>query len=111
MSGDEAPKPGGGGFPSTATSLVIGALADDAELRRTSGERLARAYDKPIYKYIRLRWRKSEDEARELTQSFFARCLEKDTFASYDRARARFRTFVRVCVDNFVSNEFRAAKA
>jgi RNA polymerase sigma factor (sigma-70 family) len=111
MSADESPKPGGGGFPSTRTSLVLGALADDTELRKTSWEKLARAYDKPIYKYIRLRWRKDEEQARDLTQAFFARCLEKDTFAAYDRERARFRTFIRVCLDRFVSNEYRATRA
>ena len=50
---------------------------------------------KPVYKYIRLRWGKSNEDAKDLTQAFFTRALEKDFFASYDPAQAAFRTFRR----------------
>jgi DNA-directed RNA polymerase specialized sigma24 family protein len=35
--------------------------------------------------------------------------MEKDFFAGYDEERARFRTFLRICLDRFASNEHKAA--
>ena len=66
------------------------------------------AYWKPIYKYIRLRWNKSAQDAQDLTQDFFSRLLEKDLLGSYDPARARLRTYLRACVDSLVANQERA---
>jgi RNA polymerase sigma factor (sigma-70 family) len=83
----------------------------DAALRARSFEVLTNAYYKPVYKYARVRWRKSEDDARDLTQTFFATALEKGTFAAYDPAKARFRTYLRMCLDRFVAKHDRAGKA
>jgi RNA polymerase sigma factor (sigma-70 family) len=69
---------------------------------------LADAYWRPIYTYVRLRWKREPEEARDLTQSFFLRALEMDIFASFDPSKARFRTFLRVCLDRFVTNETKA---
>jgi RNA polymerase sigma factor (sigma-70 family) len=98
-------------FPETMPSALLGALSDDGELRRRSWERIARAYHKPVYGYLRLRWRKDEEEARDVAQSFFARCLEREVFKSYDAGKARFRTFLRSCLDRFVIDEGRRARA
>jgi DNA-directed RNA polymerase specialized sigma24 family protein len=37
-------------------------------------------------------------------QEFFAGLLDGETFAGYDRARARFRTYLRMCLDRFAAN-------
>jgi RNA polymerase sigma factor (sigma-70 family) len=71
---------------------------------------LVEAYWKPTYKYLRVKWRASNEDAQDLTQEFFARAFEKDYFAGYDPVRARFRTFLRVCLDAFVSNHDKAAR-
>ena len=71
---------------------------------------LVAAYWKPVYKYIRLRWDKDNEQAQDLTQDFFVRLLEKDSLAQYDPRRARLRTFLRVCVDHLVANEDKAAR-
>ena len=42
------------------------------------------------------------EEARDITQGFFADALRRDLFARYAPDRARFRTYVRTCVDAFV---------
>jgi hypothetical protein len=62
-----------------------------------------------VCSYLRLRWRMSAEECAELTQAFFAHAFEKNFFETYDPARARFRTFLRTCVDAFVANERQAA--
>ena len=68
---------------------------------------LLAAYWKPVYKYIRLRWTKSSEDAQDLTQDFFARLIEKNLLDGYDPARARLRTFLRSCVDHLVANQAR----
>ncbi|MGH9390925.1 MAG: sigma factor, partial [Vicinamibacteria bacterium] len=101
----------GGRFPTTLGSAVIGARSADPAERERSIETLLAAYWRPVYKHIRLRWRRSNEDAKDLTQAFFLRAMEKDFFASFDPSKARFRTFLRACLDGFLSNEDNAARA
>ncbi|HEX6200793.1 MAG TPA: sigma-70 family RNA polymerase sigma factor, partial [Thermoanaerobaculia bacterium] len=71
---------------------------------------LAEGYWKPSYKYLRARWRLGAEDAEDLTQSFFAQVLEKRYFDGYDPARARFRTYLRTCLDRFAANRRRAER-
>ena len=97
------------GFPHTRYSVVLGAASRDAATRRRAFASLAEAYWKPVYKYVRLKWQASAEEAEDLTQGFFTRAFEKDFFRSYDPGKARFRTFLRTCLDGFVANDRKAA--
>lgn len=65
---------------------------------------LCEIYWVPVYAFIR-RTGRSGDEARDLTQAFFTRVLEKDAFKSADRQRGRFRTFLLTSVRHFLSNQ------
>lgn len=98
-------------FPSTKSSALLGALSPDAELRRTSWERLARAYQRPIYKHLRRRFALSPEDAADATQAFLARCLEGGVLEQFEPGRARFRTYLRLRLDRFVQDELRAARA
>ncbi len=101
--------PPAGAFPLTRHSLLQAvASADEAERGRAFGT-LAEGYWKPVYKYLRVRWRAAKEEAEDLTQEFFTRALEKQFFDRYDPEVARFRTYLRTCVDRFVANQRRAA--
>ncbi len=100
---------GGGRFPLTRWSAVLAARSDDPAERARALDLLVRAYWKPVYKYIRIRWNKSREDAQDLTQEFFARAIEKGFFDRFDPAKARLRTFVRVCVDGMAENEAKAA--
>lgn len=96
-------------FPVTGLTL-IGRLRDgDASSRRAAISALISAYWKPVYKYIRIRWRASNEDAKDWTQDFFANVLEKDYLHRYDPARARFRTYLRTCIDGFVANQLKSA--
>lgn len=97
-------------FPATRRSLLVSVRSADAETRRAALEALAASYWRPIYKYLRVRWQAAADDAQDLTQGFFAAALEKGFFESYDPARARFRTWLRTCLDGFVSHEREAAR-
>jgi DNA-directed RNA polymerase specialized sigma24 family protein len=100
----------GGRFPTTRGSAIRAARSEDEGERRRAAAALVAVYWKPVYKHLRLRWHKSSEDAKEWTQAFFVRALEKDFFASYDPLRARFRTFVRTCLDAFAANEHKAGQ-
>ena len=66
------------------------------------------AYWKPVFKYLRLKWHAPAEDAADLTQAFFLRAFEKSFFADFDPRRARFRTYLRTCLDGFVTNARKA---
>ena len=99
----------GSSFPPTRYSVIAGVGSSDPALRRVAWNALVQAYWRPLYKYARLKWRHPREDAEDLTQSFFARALEKSFFDGYDPGKARFRTFLRVCFDGFAANEWKAA--
>lgn len=91
-------------FPLTRWSALVAVCSDNAEERHRSFAVLIAAYWKPVYKYLRLKWHKSNEDAKDLTQGFFAQAMEKGYFQNYDPAKARFRTFLRTCLDGYVAN-------
>jgi len=101
--------PGGERFPATRHSAVLAAQSEDLVERERGFAILVETYWKPVYKYLRARFGKSNEDAKDLTQGFFTRALEKDFFAAYDPGKGSFRTYLRVCLDRFVANEKKAA--
>jgi hypothetical protein len=92
-------------FPATQISLVQRVASADPEVRQRALETVARVYWAPIYTHVRLRHGASPEDAEDLTQGFFGEALRRELFARFDPARARFRTYVRTCVDAYVANE------
>lgn len=91
-------------FPPTRHS-VIERLRDGADAaRRDAFGDLVSGYWKPTYKYLRLTWRLSDEDAQDLTQAFFSDAYQKAWLERYEPGKARFRTFVRLCADRFVMN-------
>jgi len=95
-------------FPLTRHSIVAAIRSRHTDVRRAAFDALVTAYWKPVFKYVRLKWHASPDDAADLTQGFFLRAFEKDFFAGFDPSRARFRTFLRSCLDGYVSNTRKA---
>ena len=96
-------------FPSTRHSVIERLRAQQAPERSEAFGDLVEGYWKPVYKYLRVRWRLPAEEAEDATQAFFAEAFEKAWFDRFDPGKARFRTFVRVCVDRQVMNAHQAA--
>jgi RNA polymerase sigma-70 factor (ECF subfamily) len=71
---------------------------------------LCQAYWPPVYAFIRRRGHDTE-EARDLTQGFFALLLEKNYLTAADRQRGKFRSFLLTAVKHFLSNEHDRAHA
>jgi len=97
-------------FPATNHSAIINARSDDSRVRRRAFDTILASYWKPAYKYIRLKWRAGNEDAKDLTQGFFANAFEKNYFATYDARKASFQTFLRTCLDGFVANERKAGQ-
>ncbi|MBK7924579.1 MAG: sigma-70 family RNA polymerase sigma factor [Gemmatimonadetes bacterium] len=104
------PDDGPRGFPATRYS-VVAALADaDPEVRRVAFDALVSAYWRAVYLHLRWRWHQLPQDAEDLTQEFFARALERDFLQGYDASQARFRTFLRLCLDRFAGRMHRDAR-
>lgn len=94
-----------GGFPLTRNSAIVALKQGNPEQRRLALARVIEIYRPAVYKYVRLHWHKDPETALDLTQSFFLLALEKDFLADFDPAKARFRTFLRLCLDRFIGKE------
>jgi len=99
----DSDQPKNGAFPTTRWSRVISAGDPAAPEARTSLVELCNAYWYPLYVYIRRRGHDPE-QARDLTQEFFVRILEKGLLSEADPARGRFRSFLRTVCAHFIAN-------
>jgi RNA polymerase sigma factor (sigma-70 family) len=98
-------------FPATRVSVLTGIGSEDAAMRHRALERIVAAYRRPVQAYVRWRYARSDDEAEELAQGFFAAAAEKEYLAAFDPAKGRFRTFLRICVERYVLKARSAEKA
>jgi RNA polymerase sigma factor (sigma-70 family) len=97
-------------FPATRLSVVERTRSVDEQTRQVALATIIEAYWKPVYKYLRVKWSLDPDDAADLTQEFFTSTLEKEVVEKYDPARARFRTYLRLCLDGFASNARKAER-
>ncbi len=95
-------------FPVTRHSAIIATRSKDGEQRTRAYETILFTYWRPSYKYIRLKWQASNEDAEDFTQGFFAKAFEKGYFERYDPSAGSFHGFLRVCLDRFVANERKA---
>jgi DNA-directed RNA polymerase specialized sigma24 family protein len=102
--------PGQRRFVTTRWSLIVAAGDSAAPESREAIAALCETYWWPVYAFIR-RSGKDADSARDLTQGFFARVLEKQYFKDAKRERGRFRSFLLTAVKNFLANEYDFAVA
>lgn len=73
-------------------------------------EKLCRAYWQPVCAFARRKgW--TEEDAKDLTQEFFARLLERKDFTGVDPGRGKFRTFLLSAFTHFLANEYDRANA
>jgi RNA polymerase sigma factor (sigma-70 family) len=96
-------------FPATRHTVIQRLHSAEPDARRDAYGDLVAAYWQPVYKHLRLTWRLSPEDAQDATQSFFTNAFEKSWLEIYDPAKARFRTFVRVCADRHIMNWKQAA--
>ncbi len=107
----QPPPQGPKAFNTTHWSLVGAAQSEPADRTRARKalEELCRAYWYPLYAFVRNRGYSSAD-AQDLTQSFFAQFVESGGFASANRDRGRFRTYLLSAMKHFLANEWHRAR-
>jgi RNA polymerase sigma factor (sigma-70 family) len=95
-------------FATTRWSLILAAA--DPRSAESALSSLCEIYWFPVYAFVR-RTGASIDDAKDLTQAFFTRVLEKGYFTEARQERGRFRSFLLTAVRHFLSNERDAARA
>jgi RNA polymerase sigma-70 factor (ECF subfamily) len=100
----------GNRFATTQWKVVIEARDGTESQARQALESLCRAYWFPLYAYVRSRGH-ADDQARDLTQAFFADLLARSFLDSIDRSKGRFRSFLLASLEHFLSHERDKANA
>jgi DNA-directed RNA polymerase specialized sigma24 family protein len=91
-------------LPTTSWSLVVAAGQKPTASARGALESLCGTYWEPVYAFLRRKGH-GPDDARDLTQGFFTKLLEKHYMRDVVRERGRFRSFLLASVEHFVANE------
>jgi RNA polymerase sigma factor (sigma-70 family) len=92
-------------FATTRWTVVLAAGQHSSPQAARALEELCRAYWYPLYAYVRRRGHSKED-AEDLTQTFFARFLEKNYLDGLSAERGRFRAFLLAALKHFLANEW-----
>lgn len=95
------PSTRGDWFPKTRWSAIRDAVDPASPTRSRSLEEVAATYWRPVYAYLRRKWGRSHEDARDLTQDFFVALCEKDFLEKLDPGRGRFRAYLMAALDNF----------
>ncbi len=96
---------GAAAFATTHWSLVLTAQ-EDSPAAEEALETLCRAYWKPLYAFVR-REGLSREDARDLTQGFFALILERRDLDNVRKEKGRFRSYLLTALKHFLTDEWR----
>jgi RNA polymerase sigma-70 factor (ECF subfamily) len=97
-----------GVFLSTHWSVVLAVREQDSHAAAAALDQLCRAYWYPLYVFARREGHGPED-ARDLTQEFFAQLLAHDGLNTAAPERGRFRNFLLGSFRNLLTNEWKRA--
>ena len=97
-------------FVTTHWSVVLAAGRSQTTQARAALAELCQTYWYPLYVYVRRRGYNPHD-AQDLTQAFFARLLERQSLASADPERGRFRSFMLASMNHFLASEWEKVRA
>ena len=99
------------GFLTTRWSVVLQAADEGSPAQREALTQLLKDNWFPLYTYLR-RSGRTADEAEDLIQGFCTRLIEKNLLSGVEgRHRGRFRSFLLVCLKNYVTDEWKKSVA
>jgi len=99
-----SPSEGPPAFVTTRWTQVLSSRGDSPEAQAALGT-LCEAYWTPVFRFVR-RGGYSEEEARDLTQEFFAQLLRRRGFDEAEPARGRFRSYLLGAVRHFLADQW-----
>jgi len=97
-------------FNTTHWTVVLAAKSGNSTASHEALSSLCSTYWYPLYAFIR-RQGSDAEEAKDLTQEFFYRFLERHALEGVRPAAGKFRSFLLVCLKNFLANERNRAQA
>ena len=99
----------GAAFTTTHWSIVLAAQGPSPAAEEAL-EKLCRTYWRPIYGFVR-RQGVGPEEAKDLTQGFFALLLERRDFDVIRKEKGRLRSYLLTSLKHFLTNEHHRAVA
>jgi RNA polymerase sigma factor (sigma-70 family) len=96
-------------FTTTHWSVVLEAQGESAAAQEAL-EKLCRTYWRPIYGFVRRQGVRPE-EAKDLTQGFFALLLERRDLNAVRQEKGRLRSYLLTSLKHFLTNERNRAMA
>jgi RNA polymerase sigma-70 factor (ECF subfamily) len=99
----------GAAFTTTHWSVVLQAQGESPAAQEAL-EKLCRTYWRPIYGFVR-RQGIGAEEAKDLTQGFFALLLERRDFDAVRKEKGRLRSYLLTSLKHFLTNERNRAMA
>jgi RNA polymerase sigma factor (sigma-70 family) len=100
---------GAAAFTTTHWSVVLEAQGESPAAREAL-EKLCRTYWRPVYGFVR-RQGVGPEEAKDLTQGFFALLLERRDFDAVRKEKGRLRSYLLTSLKHFLTNERNRAMA
>lgn len=92
-------------FPETTIGFLSLLRRRTEDGRRAALEVLCSRYWKPVYAYVRAGWSKSNDDAKDLTQSFFLWIQENGALARFEEEKGGLRPYLKVLLRRFVKDK------
>jgi RNA polymerase sigma factor (sigma-70 family) len=96
-------------FRTTRWSVVLLSARSQAPGSKEALAELCKLYWYPLYGHIR-RYGFSAHDAQDLTQGFFLDLLEHKALTRVDQQKGKFRSFLLVSLQNFLSHEAQRAR-
>lgn len=93
------------GFPETRWTLVVSSCGSDTRSERAM-EELCRGYWYPLYAHARSRGCTPQD-AEDLTQTFFAQMLQRETIRLVSQEAGRLRSYLLGALNNLIAQDWR----
>ncbi len=92
-------------FPTTLWSVIVNAQDPTSPECARHLHRLVELYWRPIYCVIRHAWARGHDDAKDLTQEFFATVVfDRELVRRYEPERGSFRTLLRTALSRFMND-------
>ena len=92
----------GGAFPSTHWSFVLSSPDRSTPDCIDRMNTLVAQYWKPVYRTIRLGWRKNNEDAKDLTQAFFLWLVDGEVLQKYKPDQSSLRFYLKGLLRNYV---------
>jgi len=95
-----------GAFQRTHWTVVMAAAQGGSAEAVIALERLCTTYWRPLYAYVR-RDGKQHHDAQDLVQGFLCQLIARNSLASVDQTKGKFRSFLLAAMKNFLINDAR----